>query len=402
MRVAVVTHSATHAGGVETYVAGVVPALAARGHAVGCLFEGIAPGSPRILPPAHRDPAWICGADPGRAVASLADWRPDVIYLQGLRSVSIERQLTAIAPVAFFAHSYYGACVSGERSTRFPVVSTCDRTFGAACLARYFPRRCGGLSPVTMARQYAVQRARQQLLHAFAVVLVGSGHMQRLYARQGVDARVISYPVAPAGVRTRGGEGGWNLLFLGRLERSKGVDVLLASTAIAAARLDRPVRLVIAGEGSLGDRLRGQAAAVMAANPRLTIELTGWLTDSARSAALSSADLLLVPSRWPEPFGLVGVEAGSAGVPAIAFDVGGIDAWLSDRINGRLVAPGASAVQRFADTVVETLADLPRLEEMRTSAAASAGRFTMSRHLDALERHLEEAAAIAAPAGCPS
>jgi glycosyltransferase involved in cell wall biosynthesis len=140
----------------------------------------------------------------------------------------------------------------------------------------------------------------------------------------------------------------------------------------------------------------------MAADPRITIELTGWLTDPARSAALSSADLLLVPSTWPEPFGLVGVEAGSAGVPAVAFHVGGIDAWLSDRINGRLVAPGASAVRRFADTVAETLADTPRLEQMRKAAAAAAERFTMSAHLDALERHLEEAAAIAAPAVCPS
>jgi glycosyltransferase involved in cell wall biosynthesis len=395
MRVAIASHTGLRTGGVESYLAGLIPGLAARGHDVACLFEETASGPHAILPPSHRGAVWTCGAEPARALDALREWRPEAVYLHGFRSVALERQLTRVAPVVFFAHSYYGACISGERSTRFPVIAPCDRTFGPACLARYFPQQCGGRNPITMARQYAVQRTRQHLLEAFAAVLVASAHMQRTYERLGVPARRIVFPAAPAGVATRGGGDRWNLLFVGRLERSKGLDVLLESSAWAAERLDRPVRLLIAGEGSRADRARREAARLTSLNPRFTVEFPGWIDDAARSAAFSSADLLLIPSTWPEPFGLAGVEAASAGVPAIAFDVGGIPAWLSDGVNGRLVPFGRDAAARYGDAILGTLSDSARLAQMRIASAAAAGRFTMAAHLDALEPCLLAAAGTA-------
>ena len=68
--------------------------------------------------------------------------------------------------------------------------------------------------------------------------------------------------------------------------------------------------------------------------------LTPWLTAAATAEALDQTDLLLVPSLWPEPFGLVGVEAARRGVPAVAFAVGGIPEWL---IDGAHRHPGAGA-----------------------------------------------------------
>ena len=54
----------------------------------------------------------------------------------------------------------------------------------------------------------------------------------------------------------------------------------------------------------------------------LRAEFTGWVRPSRRTDLMRGADLLAVPSVWPEPFGLVGVEAGCVGLPAAAFDVG--------------------------------------------------------------------------------
>ena len=51
------------------------------------------------------------------------------------------------------------------------------------------------------------------------------------------------------------------------------------------------------------------------------------------------AAVLAVPSVWPEPFGLVGLEAAARGVPAVAFDTGGIRQWLHHQISGLLVPP---------------------------------------------------------------
>jgi glycosyltransferase involved in cell wall biosynthesis len=392
MRIAIVAHSSTRAGGVETYLAGVIPGLAARGHEVACWFESAGSGSEAIVAPFHPGPVWT--AEPGvpDSLQPLRRWKPDVIYHHGLRSVPLERQLIGIGPVAFFAHSYYGSCISGGKSTRFPVMSPCSRAFGPVCLAHYLPQRCGGLSPATMVQQYVVQRRKQELLHEYDAVLVASAHMSREYEAQRIRTCLVPLPVVgqhvPAPSRGRSARG---LLYLGRLERSKGVTVALQSAAHAAQALDMPLRLVVAGNGSLSESLQRAAARLMR-RTRIAIEFPGWLTESARAAAFAEADLLLVPSLWPEPFGLVGIEAASAGVPAIAFRGGGIDDWLRDGVNGRSVPLAGDRIGQFAGAIVETLSHPDRLEIMRRQAFSTSRAFSLSVHIERLEPLLRDVA----------
>ena len=47
--------------------------------------------------------------------------------------------------------------------------------------------------------------------------------------------------------------------------------------------------------------------------------------------------MVVVPSVWPEPFGIVGIEAMAYGKPVIAFDVGGISEWLEDGKTGFII-----------------------------------------------------------------
>ena len=388
MRIAIAAHSARRIGGVETYLAGIVPALQARGHDVACWFETDAMVGEPIVTPGCTGPVWTASARSACPLEQLAGWKPEVIYQHGLRSEEIERQLTEIAPVAFFAHSYYGSCISGEKATRLPMVTPCGRVFGPACLAHYLPRRCGGLSPITMVGQYRRQRAKQRLLNAYGAVLVASRHMAGEYERQGIRARVVRLPVGQGESEcpARATDEGVRLLFLGRLEWSKGVQVALEASALAAAALRTRIHLVVAGRGSLAATLQQQADELMRRVPGLTIEFPGWLAETGRPAVFRTSDLLLMPSLWPEPFGLSGVEAAAAGVPAIAFQVGGMDEWLVDGVTGTAVPMGARAVQRFADGVVGLLSDRARLAAMSRQAAERARSFTMASHLDHLER----------------
>ena len=109
--------------------------------------------------------------------------------------------------------------------------------------------------------------------------------------------------------------------------------------------------------------------------------------------ALDHADLLLVPSLWPEPFGMVGVEAARRGVPAVAFAVGGIPEWLIDGVTGRLVPPDRPTAQAFAAAILATLSDPGARQRMGASCPEAARRFDADAHLQALDAIFDEVSA---------
>ena len=99
----------------------------------------------------------------------------------------VERRTLDIAPAVFFAHNYYGTCISGAKTFKNPVVTPCDRRFGWQCLAQYYPRRCGGWNPVTMVRLFRQQRDRLELLSRYGAIVTHSAHMQNEYVNHGLD-----------------------------------------------------------------------------------------------------------------------------------------------------------------------------------------------------------------------
>ena len=128
------------------------------------------------------------------------------------------------------------------------------------------------------------------------------------------------------------------VLFLGRLERRKGVfDLLDASAALRAHIPD--IQLVCAGDGDLGSVARYAE--------RLGIEeavsLPGWVGPAEKQALLSLAAVYVLPS-YAEGLPVSLLEAMAAGVPVAATSVGGIPDIVADGINGLLFAPGDSAM----------------------------------------------------------
>jgi len=402
MRIAVAAHSSRRVGGVEQYLAAAVPALVRAGHDVACWFETDEGDHLPILDRGTAVTTWTAARTREHAVPALREWRPDVIYVQGVANVAIEDALLGVAPSVLFAHSYYGTCISGTKTVQTPSPHACARTFGPACLLHYYPRRCGGWSPVTLLRRYELQRTRLELLHAYQSIVVASWHMAAEYARHvdGTKVRVVGLPIdSPRPVPPRRPRAnGWRLLYLGRLEASKGADVALEAAARAAAALMVPVHLQLSGAGTLHESLAARALELMHAQKNLQVTFTGWLEPHLVTAALDQSDLLLVPSRWPEPFGMVGVEAALRGVPAVASAVGGIPEWLTDGATGRLVPEGPRRSARFADAIVACLRDEPTLARMRDLGRSAAARFAMPSHLAALEPVLAAAAGLTSPA----
>jgi glycosyltransferase involved in cell wall biosynthesis len=176
------------------------------------------------------------------------------------------------------------------------------------------------------------------------------------------------------------------VLFAGRFERLKGAAILLEAMPLAVAALGRELKLTLAGDGRQLAALEAQAATIAAAEPRLAITFRGWLDARQMQAEYRSTDLLVVPSLWPEPFGLAGPEAGLHGVPAAAFATGGIPEWLSDGRNGVLAPANPPSARGLAAAIVECLRDPERYRSMRMAAIELASRFSAESHIAKLNQ----------------
>jgi glycosyltransferase involved in cell wall biosynthesis len=398
MRIAVLSCRNRQVGGIEEYVRTFLLAAAESGNEVGFWYETDEPRNCAAIPDPPAGGWSIAALGPQNALGALREWQPDVIYGHGLVSPAIEIAVCDIAPVVFFAHVYHGTCISGSKTTWFPVASPCQRRFGPACLAHYFPRRCGGLNPLTMWRQHRVQSDRLAAIRRCAAVVTHSEHMRDEYLRNGIRAdRVMCLPFyipEPAAEELPPRAPGLpaTLLFLGRMEAPKGGMVLLDAMPRVRRALARPVRLLLAGDGRSRPAWEKRAAALQARDPGLRIEFPGWIDDSGRGALFQEADLLVVPSIWPEPFGRIGPEAGMYGVPAAAFAVGGIPSWLTDGVNGFLAPGDPPTASGLAGAITRCLDDPARHRELRTGASRLASRFRWASHYRALMAVLKHVA----------
>ncbi|MES1164220.1 MAG: glycosyltransferase family 4 protein [Verrucomicrobiota bacterium] len=144
------------------------------------------------------------------------------------------------------------------------------------------------------------------------------------------------------------------LAFLGRISPEKGVDHAVE----IAQRLDMPLKIA-AKIGKPEQAYYEQEIKPLFADPR--IEFVGEIGEAEKQDFLGNAAALLFPVEWPEPFGLVMIEAMACGTPVIAFRRGSIPEIIQDGVSGFVV-----------DSVDEAVAATPRAIEIpRTTCRAS-------------------------------
>jgi glycosyltransferase involved in cell wall biosynthesis len=128
------------------------------------------------------------------------------------------------------------------------------------------------------------------------------------------------------------------LAFLGRISPEKGPDRAIE----IAARTGQPLKIAAKIDAADERYWRDVIAPMVAANPN--VEFIGEINESQKAQFLGNARALLFPIEWPEPFGLVMVEAMACGTPVIAFGNGSVPEVIDDGVTGFVVGSIAHAV----------------------------------------------------------
>lgn len=170
---------------------------------------------------------------------------------------------------------------------------------------------------------------------------IGIGLDRLVLVHNGIRHIEVS-EAACAQARQRWPEGTRRLLFVGRLDRQKGVDRLFD----IVRRLGPSWHAVVVGASVVSDK---------AEVPPANLHITGWLPRDEIAAYCAAAEVLVVPSRW-EGFGLVALEAMRVGCPVLASRVGGLPEVVEDGVTGHVLGGDAAAwAQRLQDLEPATL-----------------------------------------------
>ena len=345
--------------------------LRARGHAVSVFAGRVAPadqagrldretidGLPVWRTPVasfEPDDNFRVPAIAARLHAVIAAERPDVVHLHnvsglGFSLVPLVRRLGVPAVVTLHDHSGYCFRATALR----PDDSLCSDTdeCASACRGAIRPRDPGLDLPMRLRRDY-VARA---LSFADRLISPSRALADAVRASDAIDParlEVVSNgidlapfralpPRSPARGSPAAGQGPLRFVCIAYLGEHKGIPDLLAAARLLAAdpQLAGRWSLVIAGDG----HLRGQVEAALAGD-RFggAVAYPGRIPHAEIVAELARADVLVLPSRWPENEPVVLLEAIAAGVATLATATGGMPDLVAAGRTGELVPPGAPA-----------------------------------------------------------
>lgn len=391
-------------GGSERYATAIASALLARGHAVRVL-AGAAAGERLLEVPCDVVPEY--SQERGRRdelTRTARAHEQDLVLVLSIRSRPTLEALYALGkPLVRFVQDHTLFCPGLNKLHEDQ--SNCTHAQGLECLKRYYlGAGCISFKPKLHRQPWRdgfggvwKHLAGVRLARRAAATYVASQYMRDELVRAGFEPeRVSVLPLFTDSGREAADPGAIPAELAAWLAREatplvltparlvlpdKGVDYLLT----ALAKVKTPMRAVIAGTGPHEAYLREKARAEGLAERAY---FTGWLGGSTLEALYARAQLVVFPSVWNEPFGLVGIEAMAHGLPVVAFRVGGVPEWLEDGTNGLGVARGDT--DAMAAAIDALLSDPKRARALGAAGLATVRtRLTRERHVDGLERLLE-------------
>ena len=285
-----------------------------------------------------------------RLRTAVEQFHPDVVHLHNdfpQLGPAVHHALAELGtPHVQSIHNYRFACVNGSL---FRDGHECTDCVGRAFAAAGIRHRCGGSTArsVYVASWIAANHVMRS--RADPLLVANSEYVGAQLVRHGVSPdRVthrynLAWPGPDVLVPHDERQG---VVAAGRLDQIKGLDVLVEAWVAA---VPSGHRLTIVGTGPQ------EAALQRMADGRDDVEILGPVPHHEMLDRFAHARLVVVPSRWPEPFGRIAMEALHHGTPALVSDAGGLPEAAS-RLVPELVVP-AGDVTALADRLVWALQD---------------------------------------------
>ncbi len=355
------------AGGAEIHLHEVFSRLASRGHDVHLLCSRY-PGSTGRETidglQVHRT---------GGRLSFLLRARP--YYTRTLRALDFDVIVEDLNKVPLFT-PWWG---------RVPVVAIVHHLFGTTAFREASP-------PLALAT-WLLERPIPSVFRGVPIVAVSDSTRADLVER-GVDPARIT--VVPNGVDldlyrpdAQMGRFDWPaVVYLGRLKRYKGVDLLVRAAASLRDRIPQ-LRVVVAGRGDDLARLRSLADRLGVGD---TIEFAGFVSVE-RKLELFRRSWVHVLTSSKEGWGIAVIEAGACGTTSVASDVPGLRDSVRHDSTGVLVPHGD--VDALAAALERLLTDRDQVERLGRAALEYAQSFTWDEAADRIERILSDRVAAA-------
>ena len=358
------------AGGAEEHVHQVFGRLAARGHRVTLLASGFRGCSSQTV----LDGIKVCRSG-GRHTFSLAApsfflrhlrrRRWDVV-VECINKVPLYSTLWARAPVVALVHHLFG--VTAFREASFPVA----------------------------AATWLLERPLPLAYRGCPTIAISNGTKDDLVSR-GLRARIVVIPVGvdterytphPQGLKTESP----TLLYLGRIKRYKGIDLLVRAVATLAARgID--LRFRIAGAGDWRPPLEHLARELQVED---RVSFLGFVDDD-RKAELMRTSWIHGLTSPKEGWGITNLEAGACGTPSVTSDSPGLRESVRDGETGLAVPHGD--VEALAEAIRRLITDDDLRQRLGRGARSYAESLSWAASSDAVERFLGDAIARAGREG---
>ena len=298
----------------------------------------------------------------------------------------IRQILNLIQPDIVHTHNLNGfslSVIDAVGRARFPLMHTCH-DFSLLC--PYATFKCPLREDASCSRPLFVCNVYRQLKKAViankpAVVVFPSKSTQSEYVKNNFfplsRQEVLHYCIGSVTMNTRERkeEEPFNILYVGQLTEHKGVQVLInAFKGLSYGNAN----LHIVGSGDYGLTLKR-----MAGNDE-RIFFYGKVENADVTKFYAMADVTVVPSIWPEVFGIVILESFSHGVPVIGSNIGGIPEVIKEGYNGFMREPGD--FQGLKDSLEKIIDNFFLLRSMRINALESSRLFDINKHVGELTK----------------